>query len=63
MNVAELIAKLQAMPQDLPVYFINGDGLDIVNEVSESIIGIDENGEPLLDGGGIDIVLLHYVEE
>ena len=62
MNVAELIEKLRAMPQDLPVYFINGDGLDIVNEVSESIIGMDENGEPLLDGGGIDIVLLHFVE-
>lgn len=63
MNVAELIAKLQTMPHDLPVYFINGDGLDIVNEVSESIICMDENGEPLLDGDGVDIVLLHYVEE
>lgn len=63
MTNAELIAKLQALPSDLPVYFINGDGLDLVNEVSESIIGMDENGEPLFDGDGIEIVLLRFVEE
>ena len=63
MNVAELIAKLHTMPQDLPVYFINGDGLDLVNDVAESIIGMDENGEPVFDGGGIDIVLLSFVEK
>ena len=63
MNVAALIAKLQAMPQEHPVYFVNGDGLDLVNDVAESIIGMDENGEPVFDGGGIDIVLLSFVEK
>ena len=63
MTNAELIARLQSLPPDHPVYFINGDGLDLVNEVSESIIGMDENGEPLFDGDGIDIVLLRFVEE
>lgn len=59
MSVAELIAKLQKMPQDLPVYFINGDGLDLVTDVAESIIGMDEEGNVLDDGTGMDIVLLH----
>lgn len=63
MTNAELIAKLKTLPLDLPVYFINGDGLDLVNEVSESIIGMDEDGEPLFDGNGIDIILLQFVEE
>lgn len=63
MTNAELIARLQSLPSGLPVYFINGDGLDLVNEVSESIIGMDEDGEPLFDGNGIDIILLRFVEE
>lgn len=65
MTNAELIAKLQTMPQDDPVYFINGDGLDLVTEVSQAIIGIDDDGNILEDGTGLDIILLecHAEEE
>ena len=44
MTVAELIAKLQKMPQDLPVH-INDERAGVLHEVIEAVFDIEDDPE------------------